>query len=93
MTAMFGQIFELFRIERQPFLKPRFSVGLNRVDRAFRFTHPAIDAFIRVDDEHVLALVEAIYGAYFDAIQDFTANAALVDDVGQLRTLSGKKKL
>ena len=36
-------------------------------------------------DEHVLALVEAIYGAYFDAVQDFTANAALVDDVGHLR--------
>jgi hypothetical protein len=79
--------FRVLRIQQQPFLKPRFSVGLDRVDRAFRFTYPAIDAFVRVDDEHVLALVEAIHGAHFDAIHEFTANAALVYDVGQLRPL------
>jgi hypothetical protein len=37
-----------------------------------------------MDDEHVLALVEAVHGAHFDAVHDFAANAALVDDVGQL---------
>src|ERR1700758_2043633 len=49
--------FRVFRIQRQPFLKPRLGVGLDRVDRALRLAHPAINAFVRVDDEHVLALV------------------------------------
>ncbi|HKR84222.1 MAG TPA: hypothetical protein VJS37_08610 [Terriglobales bacterium] len=37
-----------------------------------------------MNDEHVLALVEAVHWTHFDAIHDFTANAAVVDDVGQL---------
>jgi hypothetical protein len=41
-----------------------------------------------VDDEHVLALVEAVYGAHVDAVHDFAANTALVDDEGQLSVLS-----
>jgi hypothetical protein len=80
--------FRVFRIQRQPFLKPRLGVGLDRVDRAFRLADPAIDAFVRVDDEHVLALVEAVYGAHVDAVHDFAANTALVDDEGQLSVLS-----
>src|SRR5262249_61923756 len=40
------------------------------------------------DDEHVLALVEAVHGAHFDAVHGFAANATLVDDVGQLTVLS-----
>ena len=80
--------FRVFRIQRQPFLKPRLGVGLDRVDRALRLAHPAIDALVRVDDEHVLALVEAVHGAHFDAVHGFAANATLVDDVGQLTVLS-----
>ena len=41
-----------------------------------------------MDDEHVLALVEAVHGAHFDAVHGFAANATLVDDVGQLTVLS-----
>jgi hypothetical protein len=66
----------------------RLGVGLDRVDRAFRLADPAIDAFVRVDHEHVLALVEAVHGAHVDAVHGFAANAALVDDVGQLSVLS-----
>jgi hypothetical protein len=29
-----------------------------------------------VDDEHVLALVEAVHGAHVDAVHDFAANTA-----------------
>jgi hypothetical protein len=32
-------------------------------NRAFRLAYAAIDAFVRMDDEHVLALVETIDGA------------------------------
>src|SRR5258708_32672957 len=80
--------FRVFRIQRQPFLKPRLRIGLDRVDRALRLAHPAIDALVRVDDEHVLALVEAVNGAHFDAVHGFAANTTLVDDVGQLTVLS-----
>src|SRR5882724_10275744 len=61
----------VFRIQQQPFLKPRLGVGLDRVDRAFRLADPAINAFVRVDDEHVLALVEAVHGAHVDAVHGF----------------------
>src|SRR3984893_12924339 len=83
--------FRVFRIQRQPFLKPRLGVRLDRVDRAFRHADPAIDAFVRVDDEHVLALVEAVHGAHVDAVHDFAANTALVDDEGQLSVLSADR--
>jgi hypothetical protein len=83
--------FRVFRIQRQPFLKPRAGVGLDRIDRTFRLAHPAIDAFVRVDDEHVLALVEAVHGADFDAVHGFAADAALVDNVGQLNALSADR--
>jgi hypothetical protein len=41
-----------------------------------------------VDHEHILALVEAIHGADLDAVHGFAANAALIDDIGQLSALS-----
>ena len=82
----------VFRIQRQPFLKPRLGVRLDRVDRAFRHADPAIDAFVRVDDEHVLALVKAVHGAHVDAVHDFAANTALVDDEGQLSVLSADRR-
>ena len=74
--------FREFRIQRKPFLKPRLGVRLDRVDRAFRLAHPAIDAFVRVDDEHVLALVEAVHGADFDAVHVLALDAGFGDDVG-----------
>jgi len=83
--------FRVFRIQRQPFLKPRLGVRLDRVDRAFRHADPTIDAFVRVDDEHVLALVEAVHGAHVDTVHDFAANTALVDDEGQLSVLSADR--
>src|SRR4029077_7879300 len=45
----------------------------------------------RVDHEHVLALVEAVHGAHVDAVHDFAANTALVDDEGQLSVLSADR--
>ena len=74
--------FRVFCIQRQPFLKPRLGVGLDRVDWAFRLADPAIAAFVRMDDEHVLALVEAIDRADLDAIHQFAADAGFGDDVG-----------
>ena len=77
----------VFRIQRQPFLKPGFAISLDGIDGAFRFAYATVDAFVRMDDEHVLALVEAVHGAHLDAVHGFAANAAIVDDVGQLGVL------
>src|SRR5262249_3109120 len=45
-----------------------------------------VDAFVRMDHEHILPLVEAVHGAHGDAIHGFAANAAFVDDESQFRT-------
>jgi hypothetical protein len=37
-----------------------------------------------MDDEHVLALVEAVHWADLNAVGVFAADAALVDDVGHI---------
>jgi hypothetical protein len=42
-----------------------------------------------MDDQHVLALVEAVHGADFDAVHVFAFNAIVVDDIGHLHTLNG----
>src|SRR5438128_5351991 len=73
-----------FRIQRQPFLKPRLAISLDSINGALRFANATVDAFVRMDDEHVLALVEAVHGAHLDAVHGFAANTAIVDDVGQL---------
>src|SRR5207302_8958405 len=67
--------FRIFGIQRQPFLKPRVGVGFYGVHRTFRYANTAVDAFVRVDHEHVLALVETIHGAHLNAVHGFAANA------------------
>ena len=74
-------LFRIFAIEIEPTVKRRLGVGLDGVDRAFRLAHPAIDAFIGMDHEHILALVEAVYRADFNAVGVFALDADFSDDV------------
>ena len=76
--------FRIVCVKLQPLLRARFGIRLDRLDRAFRLAHAAIDAFVRMDDEHVLTLVETIDGADLYAVHQFALDATLVDDVGQL---------
>ena len=69
-------------VDLHPFLDPGFRIGNDGLGRAFRLAYAAIDAFIRIDDEKILPLVEAVDGAYFDAIHKLALNTALGDDVG-----------
>ena len=71
----------VFGVELKPLFKAILGVRQDRFGGAFRFTHTAIYALIRVYDEHILALVEAIYGAYLDTIGVFTRDAIVCDDV------------
>src|SRR3984957_5182310 len=64
-------------VELQPLLQALFRIGQDRVGRALRFTHPAIDAFVGIDDKHVVTLVEAVHGADFNAVHVLALDASL----------------
>src|SRR5665213_2792363 len=54
----------IFAIEFEPLLGRTLAVGDDRLGGAFRFAHPAIDAFVGVNHQHVLSVVEAIDRTY-----------------------------
>jgi len=65
--------------------------GHSQFEPCLRYA-PGLDFTLRCNsDEHVLALVEAVHGAHIDAVHDFAANTALVDDEGQLSVLSASQ--
>src|SRR6266481_1137638 len=66
----------IFGIDAEPFFESGLGVRLDCVDGAFRLANTAIDAFVRVDDEHVLALVEAVDGTYLYAVHVLTFDTA-----------------
>jgi hypothetical protein len=72
----------ILAVEFNPLFHVRLRVGADRISWAFGFTHAAVDTFVRVDHQHVFALIETIYGAHFDAVGVFAGDAAVVDDVG-----------
>jgi hypothetical protein len=78
----------IFRIDLEPLFEAGLRVRFDCVNRAFRFANAAIDAFIGMNDEHVLALIEAVHRTHLDTVHVLAANAALIDDVGQLSLLA-----
>jgi hypothetical protein len=79
--------FRIICVKLQPLLRARFGIRLDCLNRAFWLAHAAIDTFVRMNDEHVLTLVETIDGADLHAVHKFALDATLVDDVGQLIVL------
>src|SRR4029077_16298614 len=68
-------------------------ISLDGIDGTLRLANATVDTFVRMDDEHILALVEAVHGAHCNAVHGFAANTAIVDDVSQFSTpnsLEGK---
>ena len=65
------------------FSNPLLGVRLYGINRAFRLANSAIDAFVRVDDKHVLTLIEAVDRTHLDTVHVLTFDAAFIDDVGQ----------
>src|SRR6185437_6154703 len=76
-----------FAVELEPLLEVRLSVRLDSVDRALGHAHPAVDTLVGMDNEQVLALVEAVDGAHRNAIGGLALDAPFIDDVGQLSLL------
>src|ERR1700722_10746689 len=63
-----GPNWRILSVERKPLFQIRFGIGLDRLGWTFRLADAAVDTFVRMDDEHVLALVETIDRADLDAI-------------------------
>ena len=72
-------------VERQPLLEPWLGVRLDRLDRAFRLAHTTINAFVGMDDEHVLAFIEAVDRTYLYTVHQLALDATFIDDVGHLQ--------
>src|SRR5262245_46396275 len=69
-------------VELQPLLGLAVRIGQDRLRRALRLAHAAVDALVGMDDEHVVALVEAVDGADLDAVHVLALDAVFGDDVG-----------
>ena len=82
LRVMFGHCGGEIGVDLEPFLEPALGVGKDRLGRAFGLADAAVDALVGVDDEHVLAFVEAIDRADLDAIHIFAFDAGVGDDVG-----------
>ena len=70
-------------VDFEPLAVRVIGVRHDRVDGAFGLAHTAIDALVRLDDEEILPLVEAVHWADFDAIGVFACDARVRDDIGQ----------
>ena len=77
-----GPFFRVFSVDVEPFLGVGLGIGNDGLDRAFRFADAAIDTLVRVDHQHILALVEAIHRANFNTVHQFALDAALDDNIG-----------
>src|SRR4029078_6480005 len=72
--------------KRLPFLRERI-LGKNRLNRALRLARAAVDALLRVDDEHAGEHVDAVHRTHVHAGQIFDVDAGLGDDVGHRRAV------
>ena len=90
LTLIFGQIFAYFAFSDNHSSSPG-SVSGFMASTGHSHANTAVNAFVRVDHEHVLALVETIHRAHLHAVHGFAANAALIDDVGQSCVLSADR--
>ena len=77
-----GPFSRVFSVDLEPSVDIELCIGNDGLDRAFRFAVAAIDTLVRVDHQHVLALVEAIHGANHDTVHQFALDTALGDDIG-----------
>src|SRR4030095_2006061 len=62
-------------------------IAEDRLDRAYRLAGAAVDALLRMDVQHGLALVDAIHGAYLDACLILDVDTGLSDHVRHLGLL------
>src|SRR5438445_7925622 len=76
-----GPALGVFGVDLEPLLQARLGVRLDGVGGAFGFADAAVDALVGMNDQHVLALVEAVDGADLNAVGIFAFDAGFSDDV------------
>src|SRR3954468_19266056 len=76
-----GPALGVFGVYLEPLLQPGLGVRLDGVRGTFGFADAAVDALVGMDDQHVLALVEAVDGADLNAVGIFAFDAGFSDDV------------
>ncbi|VFU10856.1 protein of unknown function [Methylocella tundrae] len=71
-----------FCVQLNPLFDPLLGIRLDRFGGAFGFADAAVNAFVRMDNEHVFAFIEAVYRTHLHAIHVFALDAILQDDIG-----------
>jgi hypothetical protein len=71
----------IFGINFQPLIETWLSVRLDGLGRTFRLADTAIDAFVGMNDQKILALIKAVDGADFNAIGILAANTIISHDI------------
>lgn len=74
-------------IQFKPFLETGLGIRLDGFCRALRLTHAAVNAFIGMDDEHVVAFIKAVHRTHFNAVHVLALDAVLNDDIGHVLAL------
>jgi hypothetical protein len=69
------------QIEGDPSVKFAVHIGSDRLSRTLGRADPAIDAFVRMNDEHRFALIEAIDRTYRHAVHIFALDTILGDNM------------
>ena len=73
----------VFGVYLQPFaVRIVLGIGDDGLDRALGLADAAVDTFFGMDDEEVLAFIEAVHRTDFDAVHVFASDAGVGDDVG-----------
>jgi hypothetical protein len=75
----------IFGVDGQPLLQSRLGIGFYCIDGAFWLANAAVDAFVGVNDEHVLAFIEAVDRANLDAVHEFALDAVFIDNIGHFQ--------
>ncbi len=78
----------VFGVQFKPEGEVRLSVRFDGFRRAFGFAYAAIDALVRVDYEHILALVETVHRTHFHAVQIFALYSVFHNHVGHMHILA-----
>ncbi len=86
MATMFGQSSAL-AIKAEPMrIRRNVAISEDGFGRTLGHANAAVDALVGMNDEHILADIEAVDGTHLDAIHVFAFDAVVGDDVGHQRT-------
>ena len=82
----------VLRVQFEPLFRAAFGIGQDGFGWAFGLADAAVDAFRRVDHEHVLAFVEAVHRAHLDTVGVLALDAGVGDDLGHVSEFPSARK-